>query len=263
MLSGLLLLFAGAAAVPEPVPVNPSQWLRASDLPLLKRLRTRTEEIRYSLEVDARGRPVSCTIDQGSSSPAIDARTCRLLVERAAFTPPTDASGAPVASTFAGRIVWHFADPAKVRIEDFEPGVRRFTLRVASDGTVENCAKEEEGAPLWIPGTSDCGGVVGRASYAWARHAREYGTLHSLVAVMRPGDAPPAIPGATLLQDEGAQLEFRENGRYIRCTPFPGAYDPTVQELCDSFFPEVRTRQGTAETRIVRRRLFGVAREAD
>lgn len=206
---------------------------------------------------------MSCTIDEGSSSPAIDARTCGLLMERAAFTPPTDASGAPIASTFAGKIVWHVADPAKVRIEDFEPGMRRFIYGMASDGTVESCAKEEEGAPLWTPGTSDCDGVVGRASYVFARHARDYGTLHSLVAVMRPGDAPPAIPGATLLYDEGAQLEFRANGRFIRCTPFPGTYDPTLPELCSSLPSEVRTRQGTAETRIVRRRIFGIAREED
>lgn len=56
--------------------------------------------------VDANGRVSSCAPVRGSGNAGLDALTCRLVKERARFTPALDAQGRPVASEAYTSFVW-------------------------------------------------------------------------------------------------------------------------------------------------------------
>jgi TonB family protein len=54
--------------------------------------------VRFWIEVSAQGRVTDCHIVQSSGSAALDTATCRVMRERARYTPARDANGRPVAS---------------------------------------------------------------------------------------------------------------------------------------------------------------------
>ena len=60
----------------------------------------------FRLSVGADGRVRDCAVEISSGSPSLDSTTCRLLLERARFTPAADAAGKPVPDVHRGRITW-------------------------------------------------------------------------------------------------------------------------------------------------------------
>jgi protein TonB len=60
----------------------------------------------YRLEIGANGRVTTCSVTSSSGSSSLDATTCRLLKQRARFSPATDSNGQPTADTYSGRITW-------------------------------------------------------------------------------------------------------------------------------------------------------------
>jgi TonB family protein len=58
-----------------------------------------SSHVRVDLSIDGDGRTSACRVLASSGNPAIDRRTCDLLVKRARFQPPTDIFGDPRPST--------------------------------------------------------------------------------------------------------------------------------------------------------------------
>ncbi len=58
------------------------------------------------LIIDRNGRVSKCTIATTSGSESLDRATCRILSERARFTPARDSNGNPVEDSYTQTIVW-------------------------------------------------------------------------------------------------------------------------------------------------------------
>jgi protein TonB len=60
----------------------------------------------FRLEIGANGRVTNCTVTSSSGSTALDNATCRIMRQRAKFTPARDTSGNPTTDTTSARITW-------------------------------------------------------------------------------------------------------------------------------------------------------------
>lgn len=61
---------------------------------------------RFRLTVSPSGRVTDCAVTSSSGSPALDAATCRLMKQRARFTPARDSSGNATGDTVTNAIRW-------------------------------------------------------------------------------------------------------------------------------------------------------------
>ena len=61
---------------------------------------------RFLLSVGTNGRVTGCTITGSSGSSALDAATCRIMKQRARFTPARDSAGNPTTDTVSNAIKW-------------------------------------------------------------------------------------------------------------------------------------------------------------
>lgn len=80
--------------------------IRGDDYPMEALLREEQGTVGAVLTIDKTGRVSNCTIGSSSGSASLDRATCKILTERAKFSPALDAQGQPVASSFSQRITW-------------------------------------------------------------------------------------------------------------------------------------------------------------
>jgi TonB family protein len=81
-------------------------WFTNNDYPL-EAIRARQHGIvEYSVQVSAEGRPIACRVIISSRSPALDQRTCDIVMRRAIFIPASDGRGGRAAGTYYGRVHW-------------------------------------------------------------------------------------------------------------------------------------------------------------
>ena len=114
--------------------------------------------VSVSVSVGADGGVTGCRVTASSRSAALDEGTCRVLRERARYTPARDAAGQAVADTVAEQVTWALpnepagararADLASyVRPEDYpadaqiegESGRVEFEIDISPQGRVVNC----------------------------------------------------------------------------------------------------------------------------
>jgi protein TonB len=120
-LTGALVASAATAfndaqpAAPARPKHNLANLLSDEDYPAAARAAGEEGMVEFTLDVAANGRVAACAVTRSSGSAALDSATCRLLKARARFTPASDAAGAPVSATVAGRIGWRLpqAPPAE------------------------------------------------------------------------------------------------------------------------------------------------------
>lgn len=67
--------------------------------------------VRYTVDVDVDGKATDCTIAEGSGYPALDAKTCEVVLERAEFKPALDDENAPVAGSITRTYNWRKREP--------------------------------------------------------------------------------------------------------------------------------------------------------
>jgi protein TonB len=60
----------------------------------------------FSLTVGTSGRVEACTVTSSSGSSALDQATCRILRNRARYTPARDENGNPASGRDQGRVTW-------------------------------------------------------------------------------------------------------------------------------------------------------------
>lgn len=108
MVGAALLAPAAGAVTPTPAkPVgSPGAWISSGDYPVSALRIMAQGKTRFRLDVDARGHVAGCIIVQGSGTAALDTATCALLTARANFTPATDRTGRPIASTYSSSVFW-------------------------------------------------------------------------------------------------------------------------------------------------------------
>lgn len=68
------------------------------------RLRVWRSEVGYTLEVDASGMPVDCQLTEKFRMNYVNDKLCEVLLKHHTFEPAKDASGAPVESSYEGRL---------------------------------------------------------------------------------------------------------------------------------------------------------------
>lgn len=147
--SALLLATAipATAAEPrDPVPAgNPGEWAAPGDYPSAA-LRGEIEGVvGFRLTVDAKGIPSDCTLTRSSGDATLDETTCRLMRQRARFSPASDRRGRAVPGTWSSSVRWEIPNGPRPwpKPSDFDA-----SFVVEADGSVSECRVERrEGLP--------------------------------------------------------------------------------------------------------------------
>jgi TonB family protein len=89
---------------------NLQSLFRGEDYPL-EALRSEDEgTVGVTLQIDATGRVINCAVASSSGSKSLDAGTCKILRERASFSPARDETGKPIPSSYSQRVTWKLED---------------------------------------------------------------------------------------------------------------------------------------------------------
>ena len=96
----------------------------------------------FRLDVGPDGRVTGCAITASSGSGSLDSATCRLLTERARFTPARDSKGAAIADSLDSRILWRIDRSMSV-----DRGLVVYAATIGPAGET-SCRQGEDGAPL-------------------------------------------------------------------------------------------------------------------
>lgn len=113
---------------------NPGQWVLSDDYPEGALQQNRVGITGFRLQINRGGRVTGCDITISSGHADLDVATCRLVAERAVFSPERDRNGRAIESTYENRVRWQIpAMPV--------PSPSEFTIvyTVETDGTVRNC----------------------------------------------------------------------------------------------------------------------------
>jgi len=103
---------AGAKARPARavMPAGLPSLFSDDDYPLEAVRNEEQGTVAFALSIGVDGGITGCTIESSSGSPLLDATTCRLLTERARFTPAKDKKGKPTTDTLRSRITWRLPE---------------------------------------------------------------------------------------------------------------------------------------------------------
>jgi protein TonB len=78
----------------------------SDDYPVDALRRNEQGTVATRLRIDSNGRVSGCTIVASSGSRSLDDATCKILTERARFSPARDAEGEAVPDTYDQRVTW-------------------------------------------------------------------------------------------------------------------------------------------------------------
>jgi TonB family protein len=109
----VLLLTTSAAPAPEPAPASRgtlAELFSDADYPMAALRRHEQGKVDFRLDIDSAGAVAGCTVTHSSGSASLDEATCRILRERARFSPARDSDGNAVPDTFEGHIIWRIDD---------------------------------------------------------------------------------------------------------------------------------------------------------
>lgn len=126
MVAPLLAIFAASplhAATPTPPKPagNPGEWITTGDYPDAALQAGKQGSVRFTLQIDASGTPTGCSVVQGSGDASLDEATCRLISQRARFTPATGKNGKPAAGTYTNTVRWELPAQSPQTLVSIEP----------------------------------------------------------------------------------------------------------------------------------------------
>lgn len=98
---------AAKAAVPRGAPGN---WVTPDDYPSRALREEREGSTGFRLAIGPDGKATDCQITSSSGHGDLDAEACKMLLRRARFKPAEDSSGAPMAGSYASRVVWRIPE---------------------------------------------------------------------------------------------------------------------------------------------------------
>jgi protein TonB len=132
----------GAFNPRAPKPMSyPGSWVMTADYPTDSLRANEQGSTGFTVTVDTQGRVKDCRISASSGSPRLDETTCRLVTQRARFTPATDSKDNPIEGTYSNRVRWVLPT-----ITPPEPGQAVTTYTVEANGDVTGCKVVLEGA---------------------------------------------------------------------------------------------------------------------
>ncbi len=141
---------ANAGALRPAVPANyPGTWATTNDYPVAALRNMEQGATAYELNISPEGRVASCIVTASSGSIDLDEATCRLVADRARFTPATDPAGHVTAGQYASRVHWVLPTARGA----LQPGTLAFRFRIGPDGAKQDCEVVEAQ-----------GGMAGRAA---------------------------------------------------------------------------------------------------
>jgi len=128
---------AASASTPTPaVPTgSPGEWVTAGDYPAPAMAFGMTGVTGFRLTIDPAGQPGRCEITQSSGFDVLDQAACNLIMQRARFTPATDANGHPAEGSYANRVLWVLPQGANA----FSEGEVVARLSIDRAGGVQTC----------------------------------------------------------------------------------------------------------------------------
>ena len=125
-----------------PKPMSyPGSWVMTADYPTDSLRANEQGNTGFTVTVDTQGRVKDCRISASSGSPRLDETTCRLVTQRARFTPATDSKDNPIEGTYSNRVRWVLPT-----ITPPEPGRAVTPYTVEANGDVTGCKVVLEGA---------------------------------------------------------------------------------------------------------------------
>lgn len=132
----------GAYNPRAPKPMSyPGSWVMTADYPADALRANEQGTAGFALTINPQGRVIGCRITASSGSPRLDETTCRLVTQRARFTPATDSKDNPIEGTYASRVRWVLP-----QITPPEPGRAVTTYTVNAAGDVTDCKVVLEGS---------------------------------------------------------------------------------------------------------------------
>jgi len=141
-LAGLLAVLSSpvaARSTPAVPKGNPGLWVETDDYPPSALREEGQGVVRFKLAINAAGVPVNCTVTQSSGRSDLDDTACRLIVERARFSPAKDARGRPVAGSYENSVRWAIPRESPVP----QPGELVANVIIEKDGTISSCTVEK------------------------------------------------------------------------------------------------------------------------
>ncbi len=135
-LASLAIISAGAAQAA----VLQGGWITEADYPASAKAAGEQGAARVRFLISTGGSVSECNVVQSSGSPALDSRTCELLLQRFRFAAARDASGKPVEEWRTQKISWKL--PADAAASTAYATARLKTdvkVDVAKDGGIESC----------------------------------------------------------------------------------------------------------------------------
>jgi len=105
-------LLAAAQAAPAPPPTtgrNLTRLISSDDYPVVALRNLEEGTVLVTLAIDKAGQVSGCRIAESSGFVSLDQATCRILSERARFSPARDPQGRAVPDTFTQHIAWRIS----------------------------------------------------------------------------------------------------------------------------------------------------------
>lgn len=144
LLALLLLASPTLTLASEPQGARPlgdsGLWITTEDYPKDALRNERSGVTRFTVDVTPDGRVGNCLVTQSSGSDELDSTACRLITERARFSPALDKKGTPTAGRFSSAVQWRLN-------EDLPPPQPKSTMRsfvVEADGSISDCRGFDE-----------------------------------------------------------------------------------------------------------------------
>jgi TonB family protein len=91
-------------AIPK---TDPSHWMRSRDYPSDMLARGNRAIVQFRLNIDTKGEPTECHIQQSTRPQAFDDAVCKAIMRNARFEPALDAGGSPIASYWVNAVRFH------------------------------------------------------------------------------------------------------------------------------------------------------------
>ncbi len=143
MLAVAIFLLAKATVTPQPaVPIgSPGDWVTTSDYPAISLQNDEEGTTEFLLEIARSGKVTSCLITKSSGSFSLDEVTCRVVSERAEFTPAKDAHGRSTVGSYSNRVRWVVRQGTDLPVTMKGDEIVRSYL-VHEDGSLSDCKME-------------------------------------------------------------------------------------------------------------------------
>ncbi len=119
----------------------PGSWVTTADYPTAALRANEQGTSAFSVIVDKTGRVKECRITSSSGSSLLDETACRLVTQRARFTPAVDAQDNPIDGTYSNRVRWVLPS-----VTPPEPGTALTSFIVELDGSISDCSVNLTGA---------------------------------------------------------------------------------------------------------------------